>query len=283
MILKNLQYLLLPFVLISITSCQKEISINLNASNPRYVIEADLSDAVGESKVKITNTLNFDENTNYPPVRNALVTILDKEFNHLDTLLEGSKFGIYSKPLLKAVSGHTYVLTIQVDGKLFTSTSTMPDSIGLESIEQEQAVLPSGPGGGGGPGSGGGGGPLKEATVVKKPKVNIIPHFKDAFKIANQYQIVISRNDTVLKDLVVRSDDNLNGVYAPIRVEANVKDIVGIDLQCIDKVVYTYLREALTNTAQSSATPSNPVSNISNGALGYFKVHSSSKKTILIK
>ena len=282
MISNNHPYLIFFIVLISFAGCQTEINIDLNSSNPRYVIEADLNDCLGDSKVKITRTLNFNQPNVFPPVSNALVTIKDNDSNQLDTLFEGSRLGIYSKVGLKGFSGHSYTLNVQVDGKLFTSTSVMPTSISLDSIVQLANPTTSG-GPGSGPGSGGG--PLNKLTTgeVTSPTVSITPYFKDAEHVPNAYQIMVSRNDTVLKDIVLRNDINFSGVYQSLKVQAKVKDSVRIDLQCIDPLAYNYLLDATANLAQSGATPANPNSNISNGALGYFKVHSSSKKSILIK
>jgi len=47
-------------------------------------------------------------------------------------------------------------------------------------------------------------------------------------------------------------------------------------MQCVDKKVFTYwysLSQQGGNGFANSATPSNPTSNISNGALGYFSAH----------
>lgn len=54
-------------------------------------------------------------------------------------------------------------------------------------------------------------------------------------------------------------------------------------MQCIDEAIYDYLLGLSENMNQPSATPTNPVSNISNNALGYFKAQTSSKKTINVK
>jgi hypothetical protein len=60
-------------------------------------------------------------------------------------------------------------------------------------------------------------------------------------------------------------------------------DYVTVALQSIDKGVYEYFRTLnQANNSGQSATPANPVSNFSNGALGYFSAYAVKVKSIFI-
>jgi hypothetical protein len=59
-------------------------------------------------------------------------------------------------------------------------------------------------------------------------------------------------------------------------------DNVTIWLECMDKFAYEYFRTAGSEGGQSTS-PSNPTSNISNGALGYFNACSVRKISIIVK
>jgi hypothetical protein len=59
-------------------------------------------------------------------------------------------------------------------------------------------------------------------------------------------------------------------------------DLVTVWLESIDKNVYDYFRTAGQDGSQS-ATPSNPISNISPSVLGYFNACSVTKKTFTVK
>jgi hypothetical protein len=51
-------------------------------------------------------------------------------------------------------------------------------------------------------------------------------------------------------------------------------------MNCVDKNVYDYfftLSGVTGNNGFQTATPANPVSNISNGALGYFSAHTTQR------
>lgn len=48
------------------------------------------------------------------------------------------------------------------------------------------------------------------------------------------------------------------------------EDLVTVAMSSVDKNIYNYFNVLQSNGGNSTATPSNPPSNISNGALGYF-------------
>ena len=274
------KYILIPFVLLFLISCEKVIDIDLNQSNPRFVIEGNLSNVTGESKVKISKTLNFDETTANPAISGALVTITDNKLNQTDTLTETSA-GNYFKTGLAGIEGHTYTMMVNIGNEIFTAVSTMPLSVNLDSLVQENLAgsgTGGGPGGSGGPGNPGGDHDYE--TIIQ-----ITPHYTDPVNSENYYQFEVTRNDTLVDDVFIRNDVGFNGSssHLPLRVKADKDNLVSIDLQCIDKTVYNYFFGLNENINQSSATPANPTSNLNNGALGYFKAHTSKKKMIRIE
>ena len=174
--------ILIPFVLLFLISCEKVIDIDLNQSNPQFVIEGNLSNVTGESKVKISKTLNFDETIFNPPISGALVTITDNKLNQIDTLTEKSA-GIYFKTGLVGLEGHTYTMVVSIDNEIFTAVSTMPLSVNLDSLVQETlagSYSGGGPGGSGRPGSDQG-----------SSTIQITPHYTDPSSSDNYYQFVI--------------------------------------------------------------------------------------------
>lgn len=272
--------ILTPFALLFLISCEKVIDIDLNQSHPRFVIEGNLSNITGESTVKISKTLNFDETTAYPVISGALVTITDNKLNQIDTLTEISA-GIYFKPGFGGMEGHPYTMMVNIDNEIFTAVSTMPFNVNLDSLLQENPAgsgTVGGPGGSGGPGNPGGDHDYKSI-------VQIIPHYTDPVNSENYYQFEVLRNDTFVDDVFIRNDVGFNGSssHLPLRIKADKGDVITIDLQCIDKTVYNYFFGLNENINQSSATPANPASNINNGALGYFKAHTSQRKMIRIE
>jgi len=270
------KYLLVIFAFNLLVSCEKVIDIDLNRSNSKFVIEGNISNKINESMVKISKTLNFDETIPYPAISGAFVTITDITLNKIDTLNESSA-GIYLNPELVGIEGHSYFLKIILGDEIIEAASTMPLSVNLDSLVQE-TLAGSNTGGG----SGGMGNPGSDHSGTS---IQITPHFTDPSSSENFYQFVITINETLANDIFIRNDIGFNGNSSPLplRVDANKGDIVEIDLQCIDKLVYNYFFGLNENINQSSATPANPKSNLNNGALGFFKAYTSQVKTISIQ
>ena len=271
------KHLIIPFALLFLLSCAKEIHIDLNQSNPRFVIEGNLSNIAGESTINISKTINFDESIPNPAYSGAVVTITDNNVNRIDTLEELTA-GIYMKPSLTGIEGHTYSLRVVIGNEIFEAISTMPFRVNLDSLVQETLAgtdSHAGPGGSGRPGS----------DRNSETSIQITPNYTDPANFENYYQFVVTRNDTLANDIFIRNDIGFNGSSTPLplRVKASKDDVVNIDMQCIDKAMYDYFFGLNENINQSSATPANPTSNINNGALGYFKAHTSQKETISIE
>ena len=261
--------ILIIFLLLLLSSCEKEINIDLNNTNSRFVIEGNISNFAGESVVKITKTQNFDETTPFPMVSAAIVTITDTLLNKIDTLKETSA-GIYTNSSLYGVVGYTYKLQVKIGTETFTSFSTMPYPLLLDSLVQ---IIPKE------------GDPVPPAGTPGAGSIQFQPSYKNFTKTDKYLQYVITRNDTLLNNLIIRADMAASGFSFPIpfSIKSKKKDILKINIQLIDKTVYNYLSAANRNIGQFSATPSNPTANISNGALGFFKAHTSQKITLVVK
>ena len=67
--------------------------------------------------------------------------------------------------------------------------------------------------------------------------------------------------------------------------EVVVGDKIHVEMQSIDNNVFTYYSALLQISGGNggTATPTNPPSNISNGALGYFSAHTTDTQTFVIE
>ncbi|MHB9140798.1 MAG: DUF4249 family protein [Paludibacter sp.] len=259
--------------LLLLTGCEKEINIDLNKSNPKFVIEGNVSNIAGNSKVRISKTLDFDENVLYPFVSGAFVTITDSTLNRIDTLTEKTIPGTYTNPDLIGITGHTYNLIVKIDDQTYSSTSTMPIGLTLDSIIQENLA-----------GTGGDLG-IPEGTSQPGDIIQIRPYYINPHTADEYYQYVVKRNDRLLNNIIPRKEMASSGTsfIFPLFIKAKKNDVIQVDMQFVEKKVYDYLYGISQNYGQYSATPSNPEPNISNGALGYFKAHTSQNKTIIIR
>jgi len=261
---------ILFFVLLFFSGCEKEINISLNKGNHQLVIDGNLSTVIGESYVKITKTLNIDEITEYPTISKALVTITDSMQSKTDTLTESTP-GTYTKDSLKGIEGHIYKLLVKIGTDKYTSTSTIPYSIKLDTLIQTNKAgeknmdLP---------------GRADSLTTIQ-----VLPIFTNLTRTDKYYQFIITKNRYVLNGIIARSDLGSKGysIPYPLFIEAKKNDLITIDMQFVDKTVYDCLFGLGQNINQFSATPTNPSSNISNGVLGFFNAHSTQKKKMVIK
>ena len=117
-----------------------------------------------------------------------------------------------------------------------------------------------------------------------------ILHFKDPVGEVNQYYrallFINGEQDPELPEYIISMElmDGVSYEWA-LMVFSNDSDVdpiekgdeLTVEFQCIDKGTYKFF-DSLTNGV---GTPTNPISNISNGALGYFSACTTDRKTII--
>lgn len=264
------QFFCFLLLLASLTACEKVIDIDLNSTDPRLVVEADLqANQTPALKVKLTQTVNFSDTIAPPLQTGALVVVIDETTNLRDTAFEVTPGNYRSGPGFIATAGHRYALEITHNNKFHRATAVMPAQVALDSIIIEPTFGP-----GGLPGS-----------IPEQRNVLLYAFYNDPPAERNFYQIVAYQNDTLTPNLFVYNDEIANGEQqiSPVFVQTWVDGIIYIELQHIDEATYRYFTNLNTNIGQSSASPANPTSNISGGALGYFKAYQSFRQTIQLQ
>ncbi|HNX65294.1 MAG TPA: DUF4249 domain-containing protein [Bacteroidales bacterium] len=254
--------ILIIITCIGFSSCEKVINLDLDNTSPKLVIEGNIYNQPGPYIVKIRQSVSFDEANDYPAVSGAEV-IIDDNHGVKDTLSETTP-GMYATSKIQGIPGYTYSLSVTVDKNTYTASSTMPSPIGIDSIFFEKFVIGN-----------------FDMVSIK---------FQDHGAIANYYRIVEYYNGKRETDFYTISDDVYDGrviTYSIFATEDNdflfnSGDEITIWLESIDKGVYDYFRTAAENSIDSqSSTPANPLSNLSNGALGYFSACAFTSKTIV--
>jgi Domain of unknown function (DUF4249) len=249
-----------------LSSCTKVIEVNLNNAEKKYVIEGVITNQPGYCQISITQTVNFDEANNFPGISGAIVTIQDD--NNLPVTLTETNAGLYNTNALNGNVGHTYTLSVNIGGKAFIAVSKMPVQVNFDSL----CITTSGLFGNS----------TKYADVI----------FNDPPGKGNYYHFIQYKNGKQNKSVIVNNDDftdgRLNNTFLMVQNDDSdddieTGDIVKVEMQCIDASVYKYwysLNAGSTGSSQT-ATPSNPVSNISGGVLGYFNAHTVQSKTVI--
>lgn len=252
--------------LTSLSSCEKVIDINLNKSEKKYVVEAIVTDQSG-ARVLLSQTKDFEDNNNFAGVSGAVVEITEN--GGATTTLSETTTGVYEAPALIGSTGKTYSLSVKVNGQSFTAVSAMPQKVNLDTIYITDEFL------------------FGDTRKI----VNI--EYKDPPGRGQYYRFVQYLNGRKETEIFVQNDEYTDGrnvtnklFYFPDDDEDNRKiksgDQVRIEMFCTDANVYKYWYSLYRSaTGESQATPSNPVSNMKGGALGYFSAQTSQVKTMI--
>jgi hypothetical protein len=257
-------FIFLFSMMILFTSCEKVIELDLENTEPTLVIEGNITNQPGPYYVKLTKTLPFDQSSIYPGVENAQVIISDNM--GISDTLKYTENGIYATSKLEGVAGRTYTLVVQSEGKTYKAKSTMPQYVPFEAIR------------------------FNKFTFAGEDQNVVIPIYKDPTSLGNNYNFVLTVNDTLDNTYLVWNDNTNNGVenQRPLRSNnGNLQsgDQVKIEMQCLDLSVYQYyftLSQIASGGPGGGTTPSNPPNNISGGALGLFSAHTTQTRQIVI-
>ncbi|MCC6289627.1 MAG: DUF4249 domain-containing protein [Chitinophagaceae bacterium] len=255
-------------LVVFIFSCEKVIDINLNDAEKKYVVEAVLTDELGSAQVLISQTKNFSDDNQFAAVSNAMVTISDNDGN--THVLAESSAGIYKSADITGESGKKYTLKVEVDGNVFTASSTMPAKVNMDTLYVADEFIF---------------GEVRKLATVE---------FKDPTGLGQNYRFVLYVNGAKRKGVYIRNDEYTDGNLTSIRLfsggdddnDKGIKagDVVRADMLCIDEATYKYWYSFGTSGAtggSNTASPANPVTNMQGGALGYFSAHTVQAKTVV--
>ena len=251
--MKAIRFLQPVLFFFALFSCTKVINVNLNNANPNIVIEGVISDGAGPYQVQLTQTVNFSDPNIFPPVSGATVKITDSAFGITDSLIEVIPGTYVTQKLLQGLTGHTYQLYVLSNGQTYTASSTMPAKVNLDSVT------------------------FYSTNIFGTKSTSAIANFQDPAGIANYYTFTEYVNGQAIDQTFNFSDRLSDGKYIRRQLfndssYINPGDQVIIEMHCVDNQVWQYfntLGQAKGNNSQA-ITPANPLSNISNNALGYF-------------
>jgi hypothetical protein len=257
------------FSLFILSSCEKVIDLDLNEAEKKYVVEAVLTDEPGTAKVLITQTKNFDEDNNFPGISGATVTIT--ETGGATYTLNETTAGVYESASLAAQTGKTYNLSVSVNGNNFTAACKMPVKVNLDTLYVTNELL------------------FTEFRNIANVE------YIDPAGLGNAYRFIQYVNGLKEDQILIQNDDYTDGrdINAKLfyfsddendNMLIHSGDTVTVDMLCIDPVVYKYWYSLDRSSTGGSgqATPSNPVSNMRGGALGYFSTHTFQRKTMIV-
>jgi hypothetical protein len=243
--MKTTKIFFIAFISFAFYFCEKVIDIDLSGVEPKIVINGIITDQQGPHTVKISKSTDYFETSTFLPVQGSIVTISDDAGN-LEILSE-IKNGIYQTSEIQGVSGRTYTLKVIAEGEEYIASSTMQQAVEIDSISYEYISVSFGP-------------------------------VEEGYKLTCHYT-PLDYDNTYCRFNVYCNDElsDLWYISSPVfdfGIEESfiLNDSIKIELLVIDKAIHTYylMLNEILDDAPFTGTPANPVSNLSNGALGYF-------------
>jgi len=265
----------LSISLILLISCEEVIELDLQSSESQLVIEGVITDDVGPYSVKILRSTDFYEPSTFEKVPGAVVIITD-DMGVTDTLTEAEP-GHYLTNITEGMEGVTYHLLVCIDDEHYQAVATMPTKIHLDSISNEYLSTPHGSG------------------------QMVFCHFIDQKEVKNYIRIRTFLNNELENNSITVFEDKLfedgKAKLPVIQGPDNLfetGDFLKIELLTINYDTYIYYKTLskeivgeesgmMQGTIHGKTAPANPVTNISNGALGYFTAYCLSTDEIVIK
>ena len=265
-----IKHLFVIIIGISLFSCQKVIDVDLNEAAPRLVIEGNITPEPGRNKVYLSTSGGYFDNSAVQPVENGIVKITDENGN--TEILEETSPGTYYSHTLAGTVDTEYAIEVIVDGQVFAGSDFLPPAVPIDSLDYE----------------------IDDFTRPGSDEIvyNILLTLSDPVETENYYRIVTYVNGELVyggfSPYRVLDDELINGLTFTLTIrgtEALLGDTVVVELQSIGFNTYEYfstLNDALSDGGLGS-TPYNPITNLDNGALGYFGAYSVTRGAIVIE
>ncbi|MCX6265224.1 MAG: DUF4249 domain-containing protein [Bacteroidetes bacterium] len=259
--------LLIGTFFILLGGCKKVIDVNLNDASPQIVVEGNIYNTPGPYSIRISKTVNYSADNQFPPVTGASVLVKDITDGTLDTLKESTP-GLYLTKKIKGVSGHEYQLLLTTGSQSYTANTLLPQPVPFDSVSFEKLSRP--------------GGKIDWYAVI---------NYQDPVGVSNYYQFSLLVNGRKINNTFAYEDRLSDGKYVSrtLRTDSayiSLGDSVTVIMNHMGKEGYQYYStyfQVTGNGSLQSISPANPISNISNKALGYFFASATQTRKALAK
>jgi len=242
---------LIAITWITLIGCEDKIDLKLPENTGQLVITADLMVSDQQHEISIQKVVSLKESM-LAPITDAEVTIRNLQNNRMYTFLPGAD-GVYTNKTLRLQENASYRLYVKTaDGKEIEGTSRVPSYVDVDSIGLSERII--------------------FTDTIYYPTLV----FNDPPEKGNYYKYKMSVNGGELRFVDVFSDKYNNGLQVQHDIvdrdrDLKIGDRVRVLRQCIDLGAYNYWN-SFQMINPGAASPSNPISNLSNNVLGYFSV-----------
>jgi hypothetical protein len=267
--MKRIQQLA-PLLLIAIlawSSCEQEVDIKLNETEPRVVIEGWVTDTPGPYDFKVSKTGSYLGTGEEVMVSGALLVLKD-DMGAVDTLVE-QRPGWYQSTDFQGQIGHTYYLEATVEGKMYKASNYLP---------RINPIIASGY--------------TYNDTLVFGPGYYVGLLAEEPAGLGDFFQFRFWRNDTAfnsITDLFVTDDHFVDGQVSPFLYlyPCRLGDTVVIEVRSLSQTSYdfyvTLFQQGAGTGGPFASVPDNLATNFDNGALGWFGATAPRRDTLIIQ
>jgi hypothetical protein len=250
------KYIAITCILLSFVSCEEIVNIDLAQVDPKDVVDASVTEN-SPCIVLLTRSHGFYDSTSYARIPGARIE-LSNDRGESEIFGESSKeAGLYVSSMI-GEAGHTYKLKITSGNNIYEAQATIPGVVAIDSVYIYRVKL--------------GGDLIFSPCVV----------FRDPPDEENFYYSALYVNGKSMKSIYLDSDEHRNGLKVENILfydkednndeELKAGNQLRIEMQTLDKDMYTFYR-SLRSVAAGGGT--NPLTNITGGALGCFKAYNS--------
>lgn len=253
---------------ILLNSCEKIIEFDLAESKEAIVIEANITNNKLPFKVFISKTSPYFGAKTNNLVSGAKVSVRAEKGK--PKYFEETAPGIYTLDKTFALAGYWYVMDVEYEGITYSARSFMNEAVPISEI----------------------GISYFDGFGFFDSGYKINSYIRDPQNKENYYRLKYYLNGKLTDDnseISLYTDKLFDGMVIGLGQRSMVfqeTDTLIVELQSIDKATYDYfstLESISGNVMEQTASPANPISNFSNGALGYFSAYSFDRRTVIIK
>jgi hypothetical protein len=265
---------MLLYAWLGMVGCQKEVQIDTDQVQPRFVIDGLVTNIDTNHVIRITRSKSFNDKGDNPAIENAQVEVSDGTQTYRFTH-EGA--GNYRSERFAGVIGKTYLMRIVIDGQVFTAQEELRPVSPVDSLKwtvdpdnQQNPPDSRYPD------------RYYEMTLYAIEPQDRIDYYQFRF-YRNGEKINDSGNDVFIAEDKFFSE-RIDGIECPGFYTPG--DTGRAEMYSISRDVYLFYSDLNTvlNTdgGMFGPIPANPRSNISNGALGLFQVSAVSSRSVVI-
>ena len=265
--MKNVLFLS-ALIILSLTACEKTVTLDLDQTQTRVVIEGQVTDVSTQNFVKISRSTGFYNTGKTTRITDATVMVEDNEGNaypfvhypgdHADSV------GFYFPEVpFSGVAGRTYKLTVMSGGEIYEATDQLFRVVPIDKLEyrinENEESDPDHPG------------RFYELLLFVKEPQDTRDYYlfksyrNDSLKFMNETDVYFADDELI--------GENIDGI--PLPLFYGTGDKAGVEVYSLSRDAFVYYRDLqklLNNDGGLFGTPpANPRSNLSNGALGLFQ------------